>query len=197
MPLLKKCCFCFSLKTGGVILGWLGAVSAALASVIALIALCNVDSLTKMIMENLEKQGPNSIAKYDEDFIKTALQIGLGFYLAMALIGLISASLLIAGSVKRNRFLLLPWLISFAVSLGIGGLMILAQIVGCFSHDVSAGFLALFVGGGMYAFELYLWFAIFSLFQQLREEETSGLGATALIYKSPPADGLPAYKGMA
>ncbi|XP_055691003.1 uncharacterized protein LOC129794260 [Lutzomyia longipalpis] len=191
MPLLRKCCCCFSLKTGGVILGWIGAVSSFLVAVICLIAICNVETIISAIKEHVKEEN------IQEDTLRSVLQIFLGVYIALSLIGLISASLLIAGSVRRNRYFILPWLITCGMNLLFGLLFSLFQVVGAMTADVGYGFFTLFIVAIVYGFELYLWLAIFSLFQQLREEETKGVGAAALIYKAPPTDGLPAYTGFA
>uniref|UniRef100_A0A1L8D8S2 Uncharacterized protein n=1 Tax=Nyssomyia neivai TaxID=330878 RepID=A0A1L8D8S2_9DIPT len=192
MPLLRKCCCCFSLKTGGVILGWIGAVSSFIAALVCIIAICNVDTIVNAVKEHAGEEN------IEPETLKSILQIVLGVYIALSLIGLISASLLVAGSVQRNRYLILPWLITSGMSLVLGLLVSIFQVCGYMSQDVGAGFFSLFIIAIAYGLELYLWIAIFSLFQQLREEESSGVGAAHLIYKAPPAtDGLPAYTGFA
>lgn len=116
----------------------------------------------------------------------------------MSLVALISASLLIAGAVRRNRYLLLPWLISGAINLGVGLIITMVQVAMTMSENVAEGFITLVFMLVMYGFGVYIWLAIMSLFQELRHEECNGVGAAALIYKAPPAnDGLPAYSGLA
>ncbi|XP_059614461.1 uncharacterized protein LOC132260405 [Phlebotomus argentipes] len=192
MPILRKCCCCFSLKTGGVILGWIGAVSSFLVLVITLIAMCNVDTIVKALVEQTQEK------QLDPEMIKTYVQIFLGLYIAVSLIGLISASLLIAGAVRRNRYLILPWLITTGINVVLGCIVAICQVVGAMTHDIGAGFAVLLLMGAIIAFEIYLWLAILSLFQHLREEERNSVSPAALIYKAPPPnDGLPSYTGFA
>lgn len=93
MPLLQmKGCCCFSLRTGALILGWLGLPSSILAFIGSFVGYRNIDYL-------VEKTIPHD--KYiDPAQWKMQLELLLGIVLVIALINIIGCSTLILGAVK-------------------------------------------------------------------------------------------------
>ena len=51
IPVLNNCCFCFTLPTGGLVMGWVGAVFSFLGVVLSITALANISSFTKEVNE--------------------------------------------------------------------------------------------------------------------------------------------------
>lgn len=49
MPLLEKCCCFFRLTTGGLILGWLGAVESVVMLFLTIFGMVNVEGLMKQL----------------------------------------------------------------------------------------------------------------------------------------------------
>ena len=96
MVLLNKCCCFFQLSTGGVILGWIGAVSSLLRVVFTTVGLSDSD------FRGLPIDAP--------------IHFGLAAMLVSSLVGLLSSTMLVAGTIKRNPLYLLPWLFGEGIS---------------------------------------------------------------------------------
>ncbi|XP_075231428.1 uncharacterized protein LOC142330191 isoform X2 [Lycorma delicatula] len=154
MPLLDSCCGRWSLKVGTIISGVLGVIIGAVTLIFVLTT--NVKMQT-IVIDTL----PSHIVK-----------IILAINLVMTMI--ISA-LLVIGAIKRNRFMMLPWVI-LAIMLAIGlAISVIYTAVVFFIHKQAlGGVLWLIFGLISVAIYVYLWLVVFSYFQLLQEEKGRG-----------------------
>jgi hypothetical protein len=114
MKPLKTCCLCASLRTGTLFAGFAGIVLA----IIGIIVVYTIRVEFKTIV----------LDWLDQDVVRIIIVINF----AMAI--LISI-LLIAGTLKRNMFLMLPWVV-LAIMLAVGLLVsVLYNSIQCFSND--------------------------------------------------------------
>ncbi|XP_063240377.1 uncharacterized protein LOC134541127 [Bacillus rossius redtenbacheri] len=154
MPLLDSCCRCGSLRTGTIVSGALGIVIGIVTMILVLVT--NVKFKTVIL-----------------DFLpKEVLKIMLAVSLFMTAV--ISA-LLIFGAAKRNKFLMLPWVVlAFMLSIGILVTIIWAAVVSFIDGFALQGALILLfglLGLGVY---VYMWMVVYSYFQLLMEEGGRG-----------------------
>ncbi|XP_063700743.1 uncharacterized protein LOC134831038 [Culicoides brevitarsis] len=152
-PHLNTCC-CYSLRTGTIISGVIGIVLA----IINLILIFTTRAEFKtIIMDWL----PSSVVK-----------IIIAINLAMTI--LISI-LLIVGAMKRNHYLMLPWVI-LGIMLAIGLLIsvLYTAIVLLIDGFISAGVLWIIVGLIVVAIYVYMWVIVFSYFSDLKDENDRG-----------------------
>ncbi|XP_059613481.1 uncharacterized protein LOC132259746 [Phlebotomus argentipes] len=165
MPLLKNCCFCISLKISGLIVGWIGAVFSCLCIISVVLYIFNSAGKSICCLLYILR---GMIFNFD-----------LRFVVAMLAIVLVSHILLIIGTIKRNRFLLLPWITMMG---SLGFLCFLGKISSivnlAVTEDVGKIFVVFFISF-LTAIPLYLWLVIVSLFQEIHDEEHR---STPLIY---------------
>ncbi|XP_014482298.1 PREDICTED: uncharacterized protein LOC106748367 [Dinoponera quadriceps] len=145
---LKTCCRCCSLKTGTIFSGVCGIVLA----VISLIVIFTVNVEWKTIIIDI--------------LDKTAVKIIFAINLCMTI--LISL-LLIIGAVRKNTFMMLPWVvlgIMLAVALFVS--VLYTSIMFFVNHEVLNGVLWLVFGLIAVVVYIYMWLVVYSYFQQLK-----------------------------
>ncbi|XP_023723303.1 uncharacterized protein LOC111873111 [Cryptotermes secundus] len=154
MPILNKCCCCGSLRAGAIISGVLGVVVAV--PTLILILVLNIKMKT-IIIDTL----PHEIVK-----IIIALNLVMTVLISV---------LLIWGAVKRNKFMMLPW-IMLSIMIAIGGLISVIWTAVEFydSNHNTTGTLVLVFGLLGVALMVYLWLVVLSYYQQLVEESHRG-----------------------
>lgn len=54
MPILNKCCLCAQLRTGGVILGWLGLLSATFSLIFTVVGFIFLEEIVEQIVDAYE-----------------------------------------------------------------------------------------------------------------------------------------------
>ncbi|XP_014273805.1 uncharacterized protein [Halyomorpha halys] len=153
MPLLDTCCG-LSLKVGSVITGILGMLIGATTLIFVLIS--NVKMRT-ILIDTL----PPEIVK-----IIIAINLVMTVFISL---------LLIVGVLKRNRWIMLPWVI-LAIMLAIGlAISIIYTAVVFFIHkEVLSGTLWIIIGFLSIAIYVYLWFVVYSYYKLLEEEKGRG-----------------------
>uniref|UniRef100_A0A1B6GSR1 MARVEL domain-containing protein n=1 Tax=Cuerna arida TaxID=1464854 RepID=A0A1B6GSR1_9HEMI len=154
MPMLNSCCGCASLKVGTIISGALGVVIGAVTLVFVLVTDVKLQTIV------IDTLPPN--------IVKIILAINLVMTMLISV-------LLIIGALKRNRFMMLPWVI-LAIMLAIGlAISIIYTAVVFYLHNyVLGGTLWLIIGLSCVAIYVYLWFVVFSYYQLLQEEKGRG-----------------------
>ncbi|GLG99613.1 hypothetical protein R5R35_005614 [Gryllus longicercus] len=158
MPILDSCCGCGSLKTGTIITGVLGVV----IGIVTLILVLVTDMKFQTII----------IDTLPETVVKIIFAINLVMTVLISL-------LLIVGAIKRNKFMMLPW-VALAILLAVGLVIsIIYTAVVCFMdserpNHVLRGSLWLALGLPAVAVYVYLWVVVYSYFQLLMEEAGRG-----------------------
>nr|CAD7461506.1 unnamed protein product [Timema tahoe] len=177
MPLIKQCCCCFNLKTGGVILGYLGMIGCIMRILSFSILLVNLDSILK---------SPQSVSGLSDDFAEPdfnpspemaavgithqVASMTLTFMITFSVIGLFAYLCLLIGSSRGNRYLLLPALILDMLIFVVSTLTSLAFMIIAFSGNAGVLGVAFMLGGLVVnGLMLYFWLCVLSLFQHLRE----------------------------
>lgn len=153
MPLLDTCCG-LSLKVGTIISGVLGMLIGAATLITVL--------LTSVKMRTI------LIDTLPSDIVKIILAINLVMTIFISL-------LLVIGAIKRNRWLMLPWVI-LAIMLAIGlAISIIYTAIVFFAHEeILSGFLWLIFGLICVAIYIYLWCVVYSYYKLLEEEKGRG-----------------------
>ncbi|CAO1329395.1 unnamed protein product [Diamesa hyperborea] len=223
MPLFEKCCCFFRLTTGGLILGWLGAVESVVMLFLTIFGMVNVEGLMKQLRNETSSPVLHSIditnssegtavfkiqTKISEmtddeyDVIKNGLYVVFAIYLIVNCVTLISSILLITGSIVRNSLYLIPWLAGEAICLVFscaGGILQIGQLLLTHQnllHGIGYVIIILFLTG----VEVYLYLCVYSLFQMLKREEKVRklqLNEMQQPREKEMNDGLPAYSSIA
>ncbi|XP_014261522.1 uncharacterized protein LOC106673779 isoform X2 [Cimex lectularius] len=153
MPLLNTCCG-LSLKVGTVISGILGILFGAGTLVIILV--------TKVKMRTI------IIDTLPPEIVKIILAINLVMTILISL-------LLIIGALKRNRWLMLPWvLLAIMLAIGMAVSIIYTAVVFIMHEEVFSACLWLVFGLISVAIFIYLWFVVFSYYKLVEEEKGRG-----------------------
>ncbi|XP_008544381.1 uncharacterized protein LOC103569071 [Microplitis demolitor] len=148
---VNSCCGCFSLKTGTLFTGICGII----LSIITLILLFTVNMELKMIVLDI----------LDKSIIKIIFAINLCMTILIS-------TLLIVGALKKNTFMMLPWVV-LGIMLAIGALVsvLYTSIASMVNHKILNGVLSLIIGLIFVAIYTYLWVVVYCYFQQLRMEK--------------------------
>ncbi|KAK0172989.1 hypothetical protein PV328_006246 [Microctonus aethiopoides] len=151
---LNSCCRCFSLKTGTLFSGACGIVLSILTLI--LIFTANVE-LKMIVLDNLDK-----------NIVKIIFAINLCMTILIS-------TLLIVGALKKNTFMMLPWVV-LGILLAVGALVsvLYTSIQFMVNEKIITGVLCLIIGLIFVAVYTYLWFVVYSYFQQLKNEKMSG-----------------------
>ncbi|XP_073974363.1 uncharacterized protein [Rhodnius prolixus] len=153
MPVLDTCCG-LSLKFGTIVSGILGMLIGAATLITVL--LTNVKMRT-ILIDTL----PSEIVK-----IILAINLVMTIFISL---------LLVIGAIKRNKWLMLPWVI-LAIMLAIGlAISIIYTAVVFFAHEeILSGFLWLIFGLLCVVIYIYLWFVVYSYYKLVEEEKGRG-----------------------
>lgn len=101
--IFRRCCCCIQLRTGAVILGWMGVATYLFYVALSVFAFFNIDDISKNVTP------PNADIEPEE--WKIRLEIVIGCLFVVSVINIIAASMLIVGVVRVCK------LINFFLSL--------------------------------------------------------------------------------
>uniref|UniRef100_A0A0A9X8L7 Putative ABC transporter permease protein y4fN n=2 Tax=Lygus hesperus TaxID=30085 RepID=A0A0A9X8L7_LYGHE len=154
MPLLSTCCG-LSLKFGTIFSGILGMLIGA--STLIYILLAKNIKMKTIVIDTLPPE-----------IVRIILAINLVMTVFISL-------LLVIGALKRNRWLMLPWVI-LAIMLAIGLLVsvIYTAVVFFLSNYVFSGCLWLVFGLISIAIFFFLWYVVFSYYKMIEFEKGQG-----------------------
>ncbi|XP_012269489.1 uncharacterized protein LOC105693858 [Athalia rosae] len=150
---LTTCCRCCSLKTGTLVSGVAGIVLA----VISLIVMYTTNVEWRTIVVDLLPQW--------------AVKLILAINLCMTIL---ISTLLIIGALKRNTFLMLPWVIlgiMLAVALLVS--VIYTAVMLFINYDTIGGILWIIFGLISVVVYVYMWLVVYSFFQEIRYEKSN------------------------
>uniref|UniRef100_A0A336LRF1 CSON013003 protein n=1 Tax=Culicoides sonorensis TaxID=179676 RepID=A0A336LRF1_CULSO len=188
-----KCCFYCQLQTGGVILGWLGIISATFSIVFASVSFGFITQIAELIMEK----------EVNEDAVPTVLgtfiALMLVCFLILNIIALIASICLVIGTIKNKHLLLLPWLVSELGAIILFGLFLIFDFFSLFANngiDVGEKFLSFVFSFIFLVFDIYLWLCVCSLYHKIKQENVETHG-NEMAVSHETNDGLPAYKNLA
>lgn len=154
---LHTCCKCCSLKTGTILSG----VAGIIASIISLIVIFTMNVDWKTIVIDI----------LDKTTVKIILAINLCMTILISL-------LLIIGAIRRNTFMMLPWValgLMLAVALLVS--VLYTSIMFFVNSEVLNGVLWLIFGLVSVVVYAYMWLVVYSYFQQVRIEKLNrGIG---------------------
>ncbi|XP_059614149.1 uncharacterized protein LOC132260195 [Phlebotomus argentipes] len=171
MAVMRKCCFCWNLRIGGMVLG----VFSALFS-LATIAYC-IWMIVEMEIQNWRGRPvvQNYYQKRLEDEIIlfrliSEILLGIGIFVYIAIF--ISSICLVAGAKKEKRGRILPYLI-------FQWLGIIGTALYCFFHGSTAvkenretqGTVVIVVGCVYIVLAFYFWFCVLALYQTIRDNQ--------------------------
>lgn len=152
MPVLGKCCCCCELGVGGLVLGWVTMIIRLILLITAIYWLANMHSVVSEVKSEIAKEDQRAtdtdLQQLDSalNIIKDASSAVFGIIILFAALSTLTSILLIVGSMKRRRMLLIPylifdtlivifWTIAFVSALinianSIGGFILCALIAG-------------------------------------------------------------------
>jgi hypothetical protein len=153
-PLVTTCCSCYSLRTGTIISGVIGII---LAIINIILVYTTRAEFKTIIMDWLPSW-----------LVKIIITINLAMTILLSLV-------LIIGAVKRNHYLMLPWVV-IGIILAVGLLIsvLYTGIVLLIRSQVLAGVIWIIVGLFVVALYVYMWAVVYSYFTELKEERKRG-----------------------
>ncbi|GAB0088417.1 hypothetical protein DMENIID0001_028330 [Sergentomyia squamirostris] len=169
MALMKKCCFCWDLRIGGIVLGIFSTIF-SLASIIYCVWM-----IVEMEIQNWRGRPvvQNYYQKRLEDEIIlyrliSEILLGIGIFVHVAIF--ISSIFLVAGAKTGSKSRILPYLIFQWFG-------IIGTAVYCFFHGSTAvkegrsnqGTITIAVGSIYIVLAFYFWFCILALYQTIQE----------------------------
>ncbi|XP_055701525.1 uncharacterized protein LOC129800852 [Phlebotomus papatasi] len=153
-PILKTCCLCQSLRTGSIISGVCGILLAIASLIVMFVARVEFKTI---VIDWL----PSSV-------VKIILAINLCMTILICL-------LMIVGVLKRNHYLMLPWVVlGIVLAVGLLVSVIYTSVVFFIDGLVLAGVLWLIFGLLSVVVYVYMWLVTFSFFQILKEDNDRG-----------------------
>ncbi|XP_015591259.1 uncharacterized protein LOC107265884 [Cephus cinctus] len=151
---LKTCCCCIPLKEGTITIGILGII----LSVINIITLFTTNIRNRIIL----------IEYLDKSVVVIILTINL-------IMTILISTLLIIGAIKRNIYLMLPWVIlGIMCVVGLVGSVLYTVIMLYIQSKVLDGSLYLLFGILAIVIYLYIWGVVYSYFQEVRLTKNDG-----------------------
>ncbi|GAB0092626.1 uncharacterized protein DMENIID0001_076330 [Sergentomyia squamirostris] len=153
-PLLQTCCRCQSLRTGAIISGVCGIILAIVSLIVMFVARVEFKTI---VIDWL----PSNVVK-----------IILAINLCMTIL---ICTLMIVGVLRRNHYLMLPWVV-LGIVLAFGLLISVVYTAVVFFIDgfVLAGVLWLIFGLLSVVIYVYMWMVTYSFFTILKEESDRG-----------------------
>ncbi|XP_055701266.1 uncharacterized protein LOC129800698 isoform X2 [Phlebotomus papatasi] len=171
MAVMRKCCFCWDLKVGGIVLG-VFSVLFSLASIVYCIWM-----IVEMELQNWRGRPvvQNYYQKRLEDEIIlyrliSEILLGIGIFVNIAIF--ISSICLIVGARTEKKSRILPYLI-------FQWLGIIGTALYCFFHGSTAvkegrsqqGTITIVVGSVYIVLAFYFWFCVLALYQTIRDNQ--------------------------
>uniref|UniRef100_A0A1L8DAC3 Uncharacterized protein n=1 Tax=Nyssomyia neivai TaxID=330878 RepID=A0A1L8DAC3_9DIPT len=145
---LEKCCCFLELTTGGIVLGWINMLMSIVNFVLCCVILAASDSI---------KDDKNiSMNVYGIRFF-------FGILLCVVTLLIISDILLIMGTMQKRALYLIPWLFNESIFL-------LFNFVAIF---VTTDFSFIMASIAFFAFRLYLWLCVYSLYASLKQQQAN------------------------
>lgn len=159
MPILRKCCFCCELETGGMCVAHYGFFQI----LVSFVAVLFFESPNRTMLEDIiELESPD----------KTMLEDIIGLSIALLIYGL-----MLYGTMKRKHNYLLPWIfLNFIGAIAFGFYIILAAVSRIFlSDDISEDFsidifIKIISTLAIYGLFVYIFLAIYSLYVRIKNE---------------------------
>jgi len=153
MPLLNSCVG-FSLKAGTIFSGILGILIAGISLILLFFTKIRFKTI---VIDTL----PPEIVK-----IIFAINLFMTIFISV---------LLIVGAIKRNRWMMLPWVIlAIMIAIGLAISIIYTSIVFFINGDVLNGVFWIIFGTISVVIFIYLWFVVFSYYQLVEAEKGKG-----------------------
>lgn len=170
MSILKSFCFCFSPKTGSVVLGCMGIVFAVLMIVPPCLILDNHNFYFNEYIRQQKSYAGVDIRDEDIPAIKYFNKVCLASFVAYLVVFTFASILMISGVAARKSYLLVPWLVVAFLTLLFFLIMSISAMFAIASIKALA---VLFPAGVPLALGIYFWLAVYSTFALLRSEETA------------------------
>merc|ERR1712013_353067 len=167
MPCFQRCCCCVNLRTGGLMMGVMTLALSVFSIVPMALSLNNRLYLSRVVVHMLNRYArPTEEVKIEDDTKVTRLAAAMLIFFIVCIIllvvYLVCSVMLMYGSVRGSRWLILPWLVATF-------LFILAYIAGMCLSTVLFGITLLSLAFLTIAIALYLWLCVISLFQLLAD----------------------------
>ncbi|KAH8275651.1 hypothetical protein KR026_012024 [Drosophila bipectinata] len=159
---------CMNLNTYGMVIGWLGAISSLIGTIILSVALGFTDHLIHRPI--YDPYDPYDSYSSKETALAVLPVAALSVLLVFKVINLLSSVLLIVGTVKQRHLLLLPWMINSSVFLVIASFAHMAMCIGLMNTNGAfpQALLPIMLMGSFLALGWYLYYGIYSLFKQIQ-----------------------------
>lgn len=169
IPRVTNCCFCVSLKTGSLVLGWVGVVLNLIGFIVFVLALNQFETIIDGDLGTSEQLDAN--LKEVEAAIKglqkqkSFILISLSVFALMCLLDFITNLLLLVGIYTKRPAFIAQWLISsimwFLLAV-VGQLFrIIAMAEYGYYYSLMYAFTLCFIGFGL---RFYWWLSVYSVF---------------------------------
>jgi len=157
MVTVGKCCLCFRLSNGGIILGSFGAFSSLLLVIVIGGFLLNYDNF---VAQSYEKGAAGDldnkrVATFLETYKKVVITL-MSIYIFLQCISFVSSISLVCGTINKRPKLLIAWLVSQAI------LTIFWALGSALTNDINMAIYTIVCG--------YFWICVYSLYKSITLE---------------------------